>query len=110
MLEKVVTSVKNMDRLGEVALVPYKSPISDMNILFYNTLYDENASCHLALGSAYPDCVKGGSAMTPKEREAAGLNQSPGHHDFMFGTPDLEITGMKGNKSVSVFKNGNFVL
>ena len=95
--------------LGEAALVPYDSPIRNKGILFYNTLFDENASCHLAFGSAYPTCVKGGADMTEDEQKAAGLNQSITHVDFMVGTADLSIVGTTHDgKEVPVFVNGNF--
>ena len=96
--------------LGEVALVPFKSPISDMKTLFYNTLFDENASCHLAFGDAYP-CVKGGASMTREELDAAGLNSSMTHEDFMVGTADLSIVGVDacGNET-PVFIDGNFAI
>ena len=96
--------------LGEVALVPFKSPISDMNTLFYNTLFDENASCHLAFGDAYP-CVKDGASMTRDELNAAGLNSSVTHEDFMVGTADLSIVGVDadGNET-PVFVDGNFAI
>ncbi len=95
--------------LGEVALVPYDSPIRNTGILFYNTLFDENASCHLAFGSAYPNCVKGGEEKTPEEQKALGLNQSITHVDFMVGTQDLSITGLTHDgKEIPVFVNGNF--
>ena len=95
--------------LGEVALVPYDSPIRNTGILFYNTLFDENASCHLAFGSAYPSCVKGGEKLDGKGQKAAGLNQSLNHVDFMVGTADLSIVGTTHDgKEVPVFVNGNF--
>jgi aminopeptidase len=94
--------------LGEVALVPYDSPISNTGILFYNTLFDENASCHFAFGEAYP-CVKNGANMSKEELKAAGLNDSITHIDFMVGTADLSITGKtREGKEVPVFVNGNF--
>jgi aminopeptidase len=95
--------------LGEVALVPYDSPISSLGVLFYNTLFDENASCHLAIGKAYPICVQNGENMESHELEALEVNDSSVHVDFMIGTKDLEITGITHEgKEVSVFKNGNF--
>ena len=95
--------------LGEAALVPYDSPIRSKGILFYETLFDENASCHLAFGSSYPTCVKGGADMTEDEQKAAGLNQSINHVDFMVGTADLSIVGTTHDgKEVPVFVNGNF--
>lgn len=95
--------------LGEVALVPYDSPIRNTGILFYNTLFDENASCHLAFGSAYPNCVRDGEELDEQGQLAAGLNQSITHVDFMVGTEDLSITGVTHDgKEVPVFVNGNF--
>lgn len=95
--------------LGEVALVPYDSPISQSGILFYNTLFDENASCHLALGKAYPTCLKDGEKMNSLELLQHGVNDSLLHEDFMVGTRDLSIVGTtKDGKQVQVFKNGNF--
>lgn len=97
------------DYLGEVALVPYDSAISNLNLLFYNTLFDENAACHLALGDAYPGCVQGGEDMSAEELLAHGLNQSQTHVDFMIGTKDLSITGIGADGSETpVFVNGNF--
>ena len=95
---------------GEVALVPYDSPISNMKILFYDTLFDENASCHLAFGEGYPSCIEGGSEMTKEELIANGVNDSIAHCDFMVGTKDLNITGTdKDGKEIPIFRNGNFV-
>ena len=94
--------------LGEVALVPYDSPISRSGILFYNTLFDENASCHFAFGDAYP-CIKGSESMSQEELKARGANSSLTHVDFMVGTRDLSITGTtRGGETVSVFRDGNF--
>lgn len=93
---------------GEVALVPYDSPISNQKILFYNTLFDENAACHIAFGEAYP-CVEGGRQMTKEQLKERGLNDSITHVDFMVGTPDLTITGTtRDGREVPVFVNGNF--
>lgn len=95
--------------LGEVALVQYDSPIRNTGVLFYETLFDENASCHLAFGSAYPECVKGGGDMSEEEQRAAGLNQSINHVDFMVGTEDLSIVGVtRSGEEVPVFTDGNF--
>ena len=96
---------------GEVALVPYDSSIRQSGLLFYNTLYDENASCHLAFGEAYPKCIAGGEQMTREELDAHGLNHSLTHVDFMVGTADLSITGTTHDgRELSVFRNGNFAL
>ena len=80
--------------LGEVALVPYDSPISNTKILFYNTLFDENASCHFAFGQAYPSSIKGGENMSKGELDRRGINDSITHEDFMVGTEDLSIIGI----------------
>ena len=96
--------------LGEVALVPYDSPISKSNILFYETLFDENASCHLALGACYPTNVKGGVDMSEDELYELGGNKSMNHVDFMFGTSDMSIVGTTyDGEEIEVFRNGNFV-
>lgn len=97
--------------LGEVALVNYESPISQSGILFLNTLFDENASCHLALGRAYPMNVKGGTSMSQDELDALGSNNSMEHEDFMFGTKHMNIVGRQHDGTeVQVFKDGNFVI
>lgn len=111
--EDVLTTLIEFDEgssyLGEVALVPYHSPISMSNILFYNTLYDENASCHLALGRAYPMNVKGGVEMSQEELDEAGSNNSMTHVDFMFGNEDMEIIGItQDGTEIQVFKHGDF--
>ena len=96
--------------LGEAALVPYNSPISNSGILFYNTLFDENAACHLALGKAYPTCIQGGEKMNSVELAQHGVNDSLIHEDFMIGTKDMEIDGVKADGTlVPVFRQGNFV-
>ena len=97
-------------RLGEVALVANSSPIGQMKTLFYNTLFDENASAHLALGKAYPKNMKNGDNLTENELIAAGGNDSLIHEDFMFGTADMNVTGVKADGTeVEFFKNGEFV-
>ena len=87
--------------LGEIALVPYHSPISDTNVTFYNTLFDENAACHLAIGFAFPFCLEGGLQLSKEEQLARGLNQSLAHVDFMIGTADLAIDGVREDGSRS---------
>lgn len=109
----VLTNLLNVDegarRCGEIALVPYNSPISNSGLTFYNTLFDENASCHLAFGRAYPTNLEGGSTMKPDELINNGANTSLIHVDFMIGSSDLDIVGIKedGTK-VQVFKDGNW--
>lgn len=100
---------ENARYLGEVALVPYDSPISNSGLLFYNTLFDENASCHFAFGKAYPTCIKGGVDLSDEELLEAGVNDSLIHEDFMVGSKDLEITGELPNGEVEyIFKDGNW--
>ncbi|HVJ48520.1 aminopeptidase [Desulfitobacterium sp.] len=110
-LKSLIETDEGSHYLGEVALVPYDSPISNSKIMFYNTLFDENASCHLAIGKAYPVCLKGGDALCSEELEKEGVNDSLLHEDFMIGTADLEITGVtKDGREISIFEKGNFVI
>ncbi len=97
--------------LGEVALISYDSPISKSGVLFLNTLFDENASCHLALGASYPDNVKNGTELKREELNQLGSNYSKIHCDFMFGSSDMAIVGItQDGKEIEVFQNGNFVI
>ena len=108
-LQKSIAVDEGASRFGEVALVPYDSPISNSKTLFYNTLFDENAACHLAFGEAYPMTVQGAMDMSEEERLAAGLNKSITHVDFMVGTADLSIDGYTADgRRIPVFRNGNF--
>ena len=107
-LAKMLESDQGSKNLGEIALVPYDSPISNSNILFYNTLFDENASCHFALGKAYPTCVEGGADLDDSEVNSVGLNDSLIHEDFMVGDKDLEIIGYKDGEAFPIFKDGNW--
>ncbi|MGI6608681.1 MAG: aminopeptidase [Erysipelotrichaceae bacterium] len=110
-LTSLLDTDEGSKRIGEVALISHNSPISLSNILFYNTLFDENASCHLALGQAYPENIKGGTEMTEEQLKEAGANDSMNHVDFMFGSEDMKITGIKADgEEVSVFEKGNFIL
>lgn len=109
-LKQLLETDEGASYLGEVALVPYDSPISNSGILFYNTLFDENAACHLAFGKAYPTCIEGGEKMDSVELLQHGVNDSLVHEDFMIGTADMEIIGTRADGSqVSIFKAGNFV-
>jgi len=95
--------------LGEIALVPFDSPISNSNIVFLNTLFDENASCHFAFGKAYPTNIRGGENMSDEELEAHGVNNSLTHVDFMVGSSDLSIVGEdKSGEKFQIFKDGNW--
>lgn len=97
--------------LGEVALVPFDSPISNSNIIFMNTLFDENASCHFAFGKAYPTNIKDGENMTDEELETHGVNNSLTHVDFMIGSPDMSIAGETVNgEKIQIFENGNWAI
>ncbi len=108
-LQSIIDTDENSCRLGEVALVPFKSPIRDTGILFYSTLYDENASCHMAFGQGFPDCYEGGLEMSAEELFDAGVNKSATHVDFMVGTEDLDIDGIsRDGKRVPIFRNGNW--
>ena len=95
--------------LGEVALVPYDSPINKTGLLFYNTLFDENAACHLALGVGFTNLVKNYDKYTLQELHEKGINDSSIHVDFMVGTKDLDIVAhLKDGKKVQIFKEGNW--
>lgn len=108
-LDNLLSTDDGAKYLGEVALVADDSPISNKGVLFYNTLFDENASCHIALGSGYAFCVEGGKEMNREELEAAGVNDSITHVDFMIGSNEMNIYGVDadGNET-PVFKQGNW--
>lgn len=109
-LKNLINTDEGTKSLGEVALISHDSPISNSNILFYETLFDENASCHLAIGACYPTNVKGGTEMSKEELYKLGGNNSMEHVDFMFGSKDMSIIGLTyDNQEVEVFKDGNFV-
>jgi aminopeptidase len=92
-LDHVLATDAGARRLGEVALVPASSPIARTGLLFYETLFDENAACHIALGQGYAMTLQGGQGMSPDERRAAGLNESLTHVDFMIGSAELDVDG-----------------
>ena len=109
-LKGIIETDEGSHYLGEVALVDYTSPISLTNILFKNTLYDENASCHLAIGEGFPECIEGGFDKSKEELLALGLNMSHEHVDFFIGTSDLEIKAVLQNgRETVIMKDGNFV-
>ncbi len=108
-LENLIKTDDGASMLGEVALVPNSSPISQSGLLFYNTLLDENASCHLALGSAYRFSLNNWESMTGEEFEQLGGNNSLVHSDFMIGSGDLDIDGvLKSGEIEPVFRGGEW--
>ncbi|MCQ4085494.1 aminopeptidase [Saccharibacillus sp. JS10] len=108
-LKRLVEMDEGSHYIGEVALVPHQSPISESGILYYNTLFDENASNHLAIGSAYAFNIEGGKSMSREELAAAGINQSLAHVDFMIGSGEMNIDGIAQDGSAEpVFRNGNW--
>lgn len=110
-LKNLINTDKGTRRLGEVALIGKNSPIAKSGILFYNTLFDENASCHIALGKGYPTTIKNGENLTRKELAARGLNDSVEHVDFMIGTKDLIVEGIKKDGTlVPIFKDGDWII
>lgn len=111
--EEALKVMMDMDEggkyLGEMALVPFDSPIRQLNRIFYNTLIDENASCHFALGQSYQETLQGGLEMEKEQLLEHGMNQSDIHIDFMVGAPDLNITGiLEDGTQIPVFENGSF--
>jgi aminopeptidase len=111
--QAVLANIIEMDegrrRLGEVALVPVSSPINKRKTLFYSTDYDENASCHLALGKGYPNSITGGADLGPDELIERGVNHSLLHVDFMFGTDDMSVVGIyEDGREVVIFENGEY--
>ena len=108
LLEKMVSMDEGAAMLGEVALIPCDSPINNSGILYYETLFDENASCHVALGRGFNDCIEGYMDKTNEECIALGINESMIHVDFMIGSPDLDITGYKDGVAVPIFRGGEW--
>ena len=109
LLTKMITMDEGASYLGECALVPYDSPISNSGILFYNTLFDENAACHLALGKGFADTIKDFEKYSLDECRKMGINESMIHVDFMIGCKDLNITAKtRDRRTVQVFKDGNW--
>lgn len=108
-LKSLVEMDEGAHYLGEVALVPHQSPISDTNILFFNTLFDENASNHLAIGNAYAFCLEGGKTMSQQQLAESGLNSSLTHVDFMIGSGEMDINGVTADGTEEpIFRKGNW--
>ena len=108
LLDKMLNMDEGARMLGELALIPCDSPINNAGILYYETLFDENASCHVALGEGFNDCIDGYLDKTNEECRQLGINDSMIHVDFMIGATDLQITGYKNGKAVPIFVNGNW--
>ena len=111
LLETMVKMDEGASMLGEVALIPFASPINETGILFYNTLFDENAACHVALGMGFRECYPNSEGMTTEELLEKGVNDSMIHVDFMIGTKDLSIVGTnsKGDM-IQIFKDGEWAI
>lgn len=108
-LDTLLSTDEGALHFGEVALVPHNSPISNTGLLFKNTLFDENASCHFAFGAAYADTVVNGDKLTASQKKKIGMNESMTHVDFMVGGPELTVTGVDAKgKEVVLLKNGNW--
>ena len=109
LLQQLITADEGSSYLGEVALVPHESPISASNILYYNTLFDENASNHLAIGEAYPTCYEGGRTLEEGQLEALGINTSITHEDFMIGSAEMDIDGELADGTIEpIFRKGSW--
>ena len=113
--EEALRSILTLDEgsayLGECALVPYDSPINNTGLLFYNTLFDENAACHLALGRGFTNLYPNFEKYTEDEIHGFGINKSLSHVDFMIGSKDLCITGItEDGKEVQIFRDGNWAI
>lgn len=110
-LQQLIDTDEGSSHLGEVALVSVESPINRSELIFMNTLYDENASCHFALGAAYPTCLKGGVEMDDEQLLLHGMNRSQRHVDFMVGDESLEVVGItESGEEILIMKDGDFVI
>ena len=109
-LRQLVTMDAGAAQLGEIALVPHNSPVAQTGVLFYNTLFDENAASHVALGAAYKFTLRGGETMSDEAFEEAGGNRSATHVDFMIGSSELDVDGvLDGGRSERVMRRGDWV-
>ena len=109
LLREMISMDEGASKLGEVALVPYSSPIRKSGILFYNTLFDENAACHLAIGRGFTNVLRDYEKLTEAEAHEHGINDSVTHVDFMIGTPDLNITAKCADgREILIFENGEW--
>ena len=111
LLGRLLDTDEGARHIGEVALVPASSPINRSGALFYSTLFDENAACHIAFGASYPGTTEGGTGLTKEQLEERGMNQSTIHEDVMIGAEDSHITGKcRDGRVVELFRNGVWVL
>jgi aminopeptidase len=108
-LQRLIDTDEGARRLGEVSLVPNSSPISASGMLFLNTLFDENAACHIALGQAYSSCLKNGDKLTPEELAAKGANDSLIHVDWMIGSGKIDVDGISASGSTEPVMRGGRV-
>jgi aminopeptidase len=103
-------AIRGAKRLGEISLVDVRSPINGSGLIFYETLFDENAVCHLAFGEAYPEGIEGGAGRSEEELAALGVNSSDTHVDFMIGTPTMDVTGLTAaGTTVAIMRQGQFL-
>jgi aminopeptidase len=109
-LQRMIETDEGARRLGEVSLVPHSSPIASSGLLFMNTLFDENAACHIALGQAYSTCLKNGDSLTPEQLASRGANESLGHVDWMIGSNHIDVDGISADgNSTPVMRGGEWV-
>jgi aminopeptidase len=109
-LQRMIETDEGARRLGEVSLVPHSSPIASSGLLFMNTLFDENAACHIALGQAYSSCLKDGDTLTPEQLAARGANSSLIHVDWMIGSNRIDVDGIRAaGDSEPVMRAGEWV-
>ncbi len=109
-LRKVLETDEGASRLGEVALVPYSSPISRSGLLFFNTLFDENAASHIALGQSYASCIRGGTGMGADELARRGANKSLIHIDWMIGSAEIDVDGISTDgRAEPLMRKGEWV-
>ena len=109
-LKGIIESDENSPMLGECALVNYHSPISNLGLTFKTTLFDENASCHLALGEGFPECYRNSNDLSKEELFQKGINKSKNHVDFMIGTSDLKIEAETLEGTILIMENGDLII
>lgn len=108
--QNIINSDEGARSLGEVALVPHSSPISASGILYKNTLFDENAACHIAIGRSYQKCMNNSNNLTQEELAKRGANDSTIHIDWMIGSDKIDVIGIKNNTKIQVMKKGEFCI